>query len=143
MTKVHTIFTHQFVILKHFFSSCIPLFCPSALSSSVFISLFCPALSSSVLYTPFLPLLPFLKCFAQPFSAPPPFPQVFCTTLFVTHSAIFVCVFVHPFFEFFPLPFLCAHVLPVCSDETSSLLFLRYIDKHDDNLVHNSVFQSP
>ena len=61
----------------------------------------------------------------RPFFNPVPF-HVFCA---------------HPFFVFFSPPF-CAHMLTVCSDETSSLLFLRSSDKYDDNLEDNSVFQS-
>ena len=54
---------------------------------------------------------PFFLVHAHPFSVPPPYPQVFCTILFVTHSAIFVCVFVHPFFN----SFLChLYVLTCC-----------------------------
>ena len=52
--------------------------------------------------------------------------------------------------RFVPIPFFCihfsaffgAHMLTVHSDETSSLLFLRFSDMYDDNLEDNSVFQS-
>ena len=52
-----------------------------------------------------------------------------------------MCFVPIPFFVFFS-PFFCAHMLAVCSNETSSLLFLRFSDTYDDNLEDNSVFQS-
>ena len=48
----------------------------------------------------------------------------------------------HPFFCIHFSAFFCAHMLTVCSDETSSLLFLRFSETYDDNLEDNSVFQS-
>ena len=61
-----------------------------------------------------------------PFFNPIPF-HVFCA---------------HPFFGILFPAFFYAHMLTGCSDETSSLLFLRSSDRYDDNLEDNSVFQS-
>ena len=51
--------------------------------------------------------------------------------------------FCAPFlYSFHFTPFTLALMLPVCSDETSSMLFLRFSDKYDDNLIDYYVFQS-
>ena len=84
-----------------------------------------------------IPFWPFFVCICTPHFYPLRLFLYFFGNL-LRHFHEFLCPFCIHFFT----PFTLAQMLPVCSDETSSMLFLRFSDKYDDNLINYYVFQS-